>query len=175
MYLIKKTIKDKLEYYAYYDFLTNCLNKRAFDETITKEIELAKRYNRIFSMISLDLDHFKKINDTYGHDVGDTVLKKVTKVVRDHIRSTDIFGRVGGEEFMIINFDNKLNEVKKFAEKIRLIVQEIHFKEKFNVTVSIGVTKFRGIKDTKEAITKRADKALYKAKYAGRNRVIFDF
>ncbi|WP_457564773.1 transporter substrate-binding domain-containing diguanylate cyclase [Caminibacter sp.] len=142
------------------DELTGILNRRG----VIKE---AKKIAVDSSALFFDIDHFKKVNDTYGHDFGDYVLKELAKIISDNIRSADVFGRWGGEEFVLILRGTPYEKALKVAEKLRLIVANYDFKGK-RVTISIGVAPFRG--DLKEAITK-ADEALYVAKNSGRNQV----
>ena len=121
----------------------------------------------------LDIDHFKKINDTYGHLAGDFVLKEIAKIIKDSIRKSDICGRFGGEEFVIVLPNTKLSGAMKLAERIRETIQNHTFDfngKKINVTVSIGITSV-GVNDSYESLISRADEALYEAKEKGRNRI----
>ena len=134
------------------------------------EINKAKRYSKEFSLIMLDIDHFKTVNDTYGHDVGDYVLKATVNVIKRNIRKADIFARYGGEEFMIVQPETTIERAKVYAEKIRTIIEQNNFDKVKKITISIGVTMFNK-NDAIESITKRVDDALYRAKDNGRNRV----
>jgi diguanylate cyclase (GGDEF)-like protein len=118
----------------------------------------------------LDIDHFKTVNDTYGHDVGDYVLKATVNVIKRNIRKADIFARYGGEEFMIVQPETTIERAKVYAEKIRTIIEQNNFDKVKKITISIGVTMFNK-NDAIESITKRVDDALYRAKDNGRNRV----
>ena len=120
------------------------------------------------SLIIFDVDYFKKFNDTHGHLVGDTILRKIAKVVNDNVRSSDIFGRYGGEEFLIISPNTKLEEARVLAEHARKVVEESTLGE---VTISLGVTQIKSEFDIDNAL-KRADDPMYKAKDEGRNRVM---
>ncbi len=142
------------------DELTGILNRRG----IIKE---AKKVSVNSTLLFFDIDHFKKINDTYGHEFGDFVLKEISKLIYDNIRNSDIFGRWGGEEFVLILRGTRYNYGMKVAEKIRKVVENYDFKG-VKVTISIGVAPFNG--DLQSAIEK-ADKALYEAKESGRNQV----
>ncbi|WP_457563632.1 transporter substrate-binding domain-containing diguanylate cyclase [Caminibacter pacificus] len=142
------------------DELTGILNRRG----IIKE---AKKISVESTLLFFDIDHFKKINDTYGHDFGDYVLKELTKLITQNIRNSDVFGRWGGEEFVLILRGTKYPDGLKVAEKIRKIIENHDFKG-VKVTISIGVAPFRG--DLQKAVEK-ADEALYKAKNGGRNQV----
>ncbi|MBU0720633.1 diguanylate cyclase [bacterium] len=161
---------EKLENRANYDTLTNIYNRNRFNFFLNKEIENASRYGAIFSLIMFDIDHFKSINDTYGHDVGDIILKELTKLVAEHTRSVDIFARWGGEEFMIIS-RTEIFHCEDFAEKIRKVIDENTFSHVKHVTCSFGVTQYRH-EDTVDSIAKRCDENLYSAKENGRNRVV---
>ena len=164
--------EDKLERLATIDRLTSIYNRYKMDLSLDEQIKIAKRYDRVFSIIFFDIDNFKKINDFYGHRVGDIVLSELSRVVRKEIRDCDIFGRWGGEEFLIILPETSLAEAVKTAEKLRVRIEEHHFKIVDNLTCSFGVTVVRRI-DTAESIVIRADEMMYKAKQNGRNRVEF--
>ncbi len=142
------------------DELTKILNRRGL-------IKEAKKISVESSLLFFDIDHFKKINDTYGHDFGDCVLKELTGLISKNIRNSDVFGRWGGEEFILILRGTPYNEAMKVAEKLRVAVENYDFDGK-KVTISIGISPFRG--DFKEAVIK-ADEALYEAKNSGRNQV----
>jgi diguanylate cyclase (GGDEF)-like protein len=170
---LSKFMED-IEKKAIYDGLTNCYNKRETEEFIKKFLFNYLRYkNDFFTVMILDLDYFKKINDTYGHLAGDYVLKEVAKIIKSLIRKSDICGRFGGEEFVILLPNTKLSGAMKLAERIRKAIEEYDFDfngKKINVTVSIGITSV-GINDSYESLIDRADEALYEAKQKGRNRV----
>ncbi|MDH5517375.1 MAG: GGDEF domain-containing protein [Gammaproteobacteria bacterium] len=164
----------ELEVLATIDGLTGVVNKRMFSEMAEKYIETASRKNNPLSFLYLDLDHFKKINDEYGHHVGDTILIKFADVVRECLRKSDLLGRVGGEEFAVILFDADLNAAKLVAEKIRAAVEISGYQyenQRVQITTSIGMTKMASVTDTLESMQQRADQALYKAKASGRNRI----
>ena len=118
-----------------------------------------------------DIDHFKKINDNYGHDIGDEILIELTDLVRKSIRNIDILARWGGEEFMIITPNTDINSTKLLAERLRKEISEKDFYKVDKLTCSFGVTSFKE-KDDIDSIIKRVDKALYKAKNGGRNMVV---
>jgi len=151
------------------DALTSIYNRKKFIESLQLEIKKAKRFNETFSIIVIDIDHFKKVNDTYGHLTGDKVLIEVSKLISQNIRDIDLFARWGGEEFCILV--NKLNaqESKQIAEKLRVKIEETTIKN-LNITCSFGVTNFEE-NDNNESIFAKADEALYRAKEEGRNRV----
>ena len=138
---------------------------------LNEEILKAKRYNTPLSIIYFDIDHFKQINDTYGHKKGDFILKEVSKIILQNIRKTDIFGRWGGEEFIIILPFTDLENALILAEKLRKKIEEHDF-DGINITISFGVTELK-IDDNADTLINRADEALYKAKNKGRNRVCY--
>jgi len=156
------------------DGLTQIYNKRYFLETLEREISRAQRYHRDLSLIMFDIDHFKKVNDTFGHLAGDAVLKQLASVLKSRIRREDIMARYGGEEFAVILPEIGSVNAMTFAEKVRRIVEKTTFKfedHQIPVTVSIGVAAVGpGIQTPLEFI-KLADDKLYQAKIEGRNRV----
>ena len=157
------------------DFLTKLYNRRALDEHMTlKEAEF-KRYGHNFSIVFFDLDKFKDVNDTYGHDAGDAVLSAFAKILKAEAREVDIIGRYGGEEFMAILSETDTKGGVVFAEKVRSHVEKAKFmykKERIDITVSSGVSE--RIKHTSaETVINSADEYLYKAKDDGRNRVAY--
>ncbi len=157
------------------DPLTSCYNRRFLEEYIVKYEHLAKRQGNTVGIFMLDIDHFKMVNDTYGHQAGDTILKKFASVVRDSIRASDLVFRYGGEEFVVLLPEIKSGAGVNVAEKIRANVESTHIKVDngviVHITVSIGVAEFpQDARSLKEAI-RFADIALYKAKKSGRNKV----
>lgn len=156
------------------DGLTQISNKRFFMETLEREMARAHRYQRALSLAMFDLDHFKNINDTYGHLAGDYVLKQLASVVKQKIRREDLFARYGGEEFAIILPEISLATALTFSEKIRQLVEQQQFRfenTSIDVTISMGVaTADERVKEM-EALIKLADENLYAAKAGGRNRV----
>lgn len=174
-YLIDITEQKEAESYlmelAVKDHLTKIYNRRYITERLEADIELCKRTNRKFSLIMFDIDHFKNINDTYGHNIGDNVLVKLTDIVKRRIRKIDIFARWGGEEFMIILPESRLENARLLAENLRKLIEETDILRDRTVTCSFGVTEYyEG--DTVDFIVKRADDCLYKAKFLGRNTVV---
>jgi len=164
-YEIIKIIKN-----SRYDALTKAMNKDFFNEIVGSKIVESKLYKHPLSIIMFDIDFFKKINDTYGHLVGDKVLSEVGNVVKKNTRKSEIFARVGGEEFAILLSDTSLDGAILVAEKLRVAIQNNRFAPVKEVTCSFGVTLLKD-NDTIESFVKRADTALYKAKQNGRNRV----
>ena len=162
--------KKDFEQKAFTDKLTNIYNRAYFEVEMDKEFSSFKRENRPLSLIILDIDKFKDFNDNYGHQIGDEVLKELAKAISQNIRTTDIFARWGGEEFVIILPATALESAKKVAEHLRVTVEQHSFKDDLNVTCSFGVSEC-GEDDTKESFLKKVDEALYRAKRNGRNRV----
>jgi len=167
----RKTMEKKLEYVAQTDALTGLYNRLRFDNILQHEIAFGKRQNAPLSIIYMDIDFFKQINDTCGHDIGDIILKEIAFITRDVLRASDYPFRWGGEEFIILCPSTTLNEIKILAERLRERIEENNFSVYKNVTVSIGVTQYHDGESVDEMI-KRADQALYQAKESGRNRVI---
>ncbi|MFY9226788.1 MAG: GGDEF domain-containing protein [Blastocatellia bacterium] len=165
---------DKLYQQATRDPLTGLSNRNYFRNELKKFVSLSARYNRALSIIMLDIDFFKKINDTYGHDVGDNVLKNVAEILMRHVRTHDVAARFGGEEFVMLLPETSLGGAVVVAERIRTAVENVDFNSagcRHNVTISIGVAEYLGDGTDVEEVIKKADEALYKAKSSGRNRV----
>ncbi len=154
---------------AHTDQLTGIANRRQLYSEIHKETEEASRYERPLAMILFDLNHFKRVNDTYGHDRGDVVLREVVRVIEPLLRKTDRLGRWGGEEFMILAPESDITQAGWLAERIRASIAEHEYGFTPGVTVSLGLAQYK-TGETPEALITRADEALYKAKTLGRNR-----
>jgi len=154
------------------DQLTGLYNRRKFLDMLHNEIKRVQRYNRPFAIIMLDIDHFKSVNDTYGHDVGDFVLRELSHIVRNTLRSSDTFARWGGEEFMILLPEITAEGASILAEKLRGIIETHDFSPVRQLTSSFGV-----VNCTDEShcdvqyLTKSVDEALYQSKETGRNKV----
>jgi diguanylate cyclase (GGDEF)-like protein/PAS domain S-box-containing protein len=167
----RKNLESELKTLAVTDTLTQVFNRTKYYEIMQREIERTKRYNHPLSIIMFDIDHFKKVNDIYGHTVGDYVLRTLTQIVKENLRETDYLVRWGGEEFIIIAPDTDLKKAKILAERNRNASEKYKYDHAGTITVSFGVTQF--IKDDNEdTVIKRVDDDLYKAKRKGRNRVI---
>lgn len=136
------------------------------------EINRVQRYQTALSLIILDIDYFKSVNDTFGHQVGDSVLIEMSNILQENLRNTDLLGRWGGEEFLIICPHTDINGTKELAEHLRLKIEKYDFKVIGHKTSSFGVTSFKA-GDTIESLLKRADDNLYKAKENGRNQVVY--
>ncbi|MDF1875858.1 GGDEF domain-containing protein, partial [Sulfurimonas sp. SAG-AH-194-I05] len=155
------------------DYLTNILNRRAFFEIADKMSQLAFRSKKTFSILILDIDFFKKVNDTYGHLVGDDILKHLVQNVLSEIRESDVFARFGGEEFIAFLSDTDEKGAFALAEKIRISIEATPYVDDtlcIPITVSIGASEQRDEK-VLASLIKRADEALYRAKDNGRNKV----
>jgi diguanylate cyclase (GGDEF)-like protein/PAS domain S-box-containing protein len=166
----RKQLEYELEKMATTDKLTGAFTRTKFHEIIKREMERAKRYGHPLSMIMFDIDHFKAVNDTHGHAVGDYVLQTLTQIVRQNLREIDYPIRWGGEEFIIIVPDTEVESAQVLAERIRKAAERYQFDYAGVITVSFGVTRFRE-DDTEDSFIKRADDAMYLAKKKGRNRV----
>lgn len=152
------------------DFLTNVYNRRHLDLVLTQALEQAQRYQRPMALIIMDADRFKDVNDTHGHSAGDRVLSQLARLVQQNLRSTDTFGRWGGEEFLIIAPETELEPALQLAERLRDTLEHYLHPGIGSVTASFGVAVCMP-GDTSELLIKRADDALYQAKLNGRNRV----
>ena len=152
------------------DKLTGLYNRTKVDEVLAEQEQIYDRYATDCGLILLDIDHFKKVNDTYGHSIGDRVLAEFSQVLKKHIRTTDIVGRWGGEEFLIIAANTNIKDCTLLAEKLLLLLRKKDFKEVGSVTASFGVSSFAEGISSKETLA-LADHAMYKAKDNGRNRV----
>lgn len=162
---------ELLEQLAYIDALTGLPNRRRMDIQAHAQIELAKRYATPFCVALLDIDRFKHVNDTLGHMAGDLALARVASVARSALRTTDVIGRWGGEEFLLLMPQTGIEEGQAAVERIRLAIEERAGDERLPITVSCGVTSYAG-GDTTISLIQRADLALYRAKAAGRNQVV---
>jgi len=152
--------------------LTGILNRARCEELLEAEISRSKRYRTDpFSVILFDIDHFKRINDTFGHATGDEVLKKIADITRKAIRACDFFARWGGEEFFVLLPHTHYDGALLAAEKLRMAQESTLFPGPERVTSSYGVAQFNGQEETLASLVKRADDALYNAKGKGRNKV----
>ncbi|WP_419773674.1 GGDEF domain-containing protein [Halarcobacter sp.] len=155
--------KNEYKYFAYHDHLTKIYNRQRFDELFLKEVENKRRYEDHLSILLLDIDHFKKVNDTYGHYIGDLTLIALTKLISKDLRINDIFARWGGEEFIILLPRTDIDAAYTKAQEIRTMVESHVNKELPSITVSIGVTEMNN-SDTTKTCLQRVDKALYLSK-----------
>ncbi len=165
-----KTLNERLEVSALTDSLTGISNRLHFDRMLGVAISEVRRYGGALSLIMLDLDHFKQVNDNHGHSVGDQVLQDFTRVAQTELRATDLLARWGGEEFVVAALQTDLEAALRLAERLRAAIQAHSFPVIGTLTVSLGVAEYRG-GDTALTLLERADVALYQAKALGRNRV----
>lgn len=178
----KRTLRDKeielkailaqADEVSHTDALTYLPNRRHVINYLQKEVHRAKRYKTSLSLSMMDIDHFKKINDTYGHAVGDQVLLQLANMLHDGIRESDMVGRYGGEEFLIILPNTKLQKAAELAARLCRSIREaeIDIGVKTHLTVSMGVAEYRHTQENWQEFLNRADAALYAAKNAGRDR-----
>ena len=165
-----KEKNDELEVLYITDRLTGLFNRHKLDSVVSDELNRAKRYNHTFGIILIDIDYFKSVNDTFGHQVGDTVLVEIANILKANTRNTDTVGRWGGEEFLIVVPQTDELKIKKIAEALRRAIESHTFTTVGKKTASFGVTVFQK-NDTIELMLNRADEALYKVKSSGRNQV----
>lgn len=171
---LKKIQKD-LESLVSQDHLTLAYNRRHFYKLAEVEIERCIRYQTLFSIVLVDIDHFKSVNDTYGHKAGDEALIHFTRILQQNLRKSEIFARFGGEEFVMLLPESDLNQAHLTAERIRKIIESTPLNiESFEIkiTASFGVSTFKNRQDTLDSLIQKSDKALYMAKKGGRNRVV---
>jgi len=173
----RKHLEDKLHYLAMMDGLTGLFNRRHFLELAEKEARRTARYNQKLGFLMIDIDHFKRINDTFGHATGDRALQEFSKVLEHAVREADFVARYGGEEFVVALPETTLPGSGVLAERIRAAVEKIEVKTDdgkiARFTASIGGTHLLSEGDTAEQALSRADKALYEAKKNGRNQAVF--
>lgn len=171
--LNKKLSEDNENLYniATKDPLTGLLNRRALNQIIEQEMHRHFRYNSPVSMMIIDIDFFKHINDTYGHDVGDKVLVELADLINTYSRGSDTVSRWGGEEFLVLATHTSLEGAKIAGEKLKNVVENHNFPDDIHITISIGISTYN-INESFDTWFKRSDQALYKAKTTGRNRVI---
>lgn len=172
----QRQMEEELRYLACHDSLTGLYSRNEMNLKINDEIHRAARYKHTLSIFMLDIDFFKDVNDTYGHDVGDAVLKSVAKEIKNSIRTTDYASRYGGEEFIIILPETVTIKAKELAERLRGKIADFHFTtnndKDIKLTVSIGIASFPYHAKTTQTLLKAADIAMYAAKEAGRNQVM---
>lgn len=159
------------------DSLTGIYNRTTFEELFKVELQRYQRYKDPFSLILFDIDYFKNVNDIYGHEAGDRVLKGITKSISNILRKTDVFARYGGEEFVILLLKSDITNSLRVAEKLRVTIQDTEFSyedKKVPITVSVGITEVNSSDEEFITIFNRVDSYMYKAKKEGRNKVISD-
>ena len=172
----RANVYSKVLQYATLDALTNLNNRRQFEVRLKQEIATTKRQKNSLCAMMIDIDFFKKVNDTYGHSSGDAVLRTVAEIIKEHLRESDIPSRYGGEEFAVLLPYTHIEEAKIVGERLRKAVEAASIpidKKNINVTISMGLAEFNP-EETGEELFKRADRALYEAKESGRNKVCVD-
>lgn len=176
--MLKHTVNElklalgQMEQLAKTDGLTGLLNRRSLFEAAEQEFLRAQRYSRPLSILMLDIDHFKRINDTYGHQIGDRVIQQVADVLKAALRQVDITGRYGGEEFVVVLPETDLHQSIEVAERLRYLIDSLSTSTvlgELRITASVGVAVRRDQVRSIEEMLNQADKALYQAKTAGRN------
>lgn len=153
------------------DGLTGVANRRCFSESFTREFERARRYEQPLSLVVIDLDFLKKINDTWGHQVGDEAIKGIGRVLKQSIRAIDLAARYGGEEFCLLLPNTELNMAEQFAERIRRLINDVEVEGHGKISASLGVATYPAHADDPDTLFLHADEALYLAKQSGRNQV----
>lgn len=162
--------KKELEYITEHDLLTDIKNRRTYEKELEKHIHLSKRYEENhFGLIMFDIDHFKEINDNYGHQIGDKILKTLCTNISTHLRENDTFARWGGEEFVILCPYTNIEQLEHIAKNLQKVIKNIDFSPVPNLTISLGLTVYKK-DDSEVSIQKRVDSVLYKAKRNGRNQ-----
>ncbi len=171
----QKNLEENLRQLSITDPLTRLANRRHFMIESERLITSSMRHGRPFSILMYDLDHFKRVNDTYGHSVGDDVLVQISELVQGRVRACDLVARIGGEEFIVLLPDTDLTDAKTLAEELRQHIENIDFEvngEQFKVTVTFGVTTYNVTDRSPDDLLKRVDKLLYEGKQSGRNKVV---
>jgi len=166
----RKSAEAALQKLATTDPLTGISNRRKFNETLAVEIERSERHGIPLALILMDIDHFKNVNDTYGHPTGDSVLAEFARIIEANIRINDEFARWGGEEFILLSPHIEVEKVLQFGNKLRNEIEKFKFTDVGKVTCSMGATSYH-FGETIQELVARVDSALYKAKQNGRNRV----
>ena len=172
---VRKQMEAELVRLSNHDALTGLYNRRVLDERLAKDIQRANRYKHSLSLFMIDIDHFKSVNDSYGHATGDLIIKGVSRIIEGSIREIDYSSRYGGEEFVVVLPETSLTDAEELAERLCSTVEEKSFEIKdgsnLSVTISIGVSGFIEESKSSEHLINQADSALYEAKDFGRNCV----
>ncbi|HEX5710512.1 MAG TPA: diguanylate cyclase [Sulfuricurvum sp.] len=167
------SFEHELEKAAATDPLTGAANRLQCDKWLKSATEQARIFNTPIALILFDIDDFKKVNDTFGHNAGDNVLIQIAKIVHTMVRNSDVFARWGGEEFIILQIDTPFEGTISFAERLRKEIESSMFKDIGPITISLGVAKYDGTESI-ESFIKKADDAMYEAKEQGKNKVVVD-
>jgi diguanylate cyclase len=166
----RRALTERLHRLATYDGLTGCLNYQSFQATLINEAERTERYGRPLSVVIADLDGFKAINDMHGHAAGDTALVSIASAVRAGLRSADLVGRIGGDEFAILLPETPTVDARQLVERLQLAIEGVATPEQ--LTLSFGLSTWHGPEDSPSELLRRADTALYEAKQHGRDRLM---
>jgi diguanylate cyclase (GGDEF)-like protein len=166
-----KSYLDSCEEAAFTDHLTGLANRRRFERQLEREVERTRRSGRPFCLLMLDIDNFKLVNDTHGHETGDEVLRQLSKVLQEETRGIDLSARVGGEEFAVILTETELENGLEVSERLRAAVEKAEMPEQQRITASFGLAEFPRSANTAAELFTAADTAMYEAKGQGRNRV----
>jgi diguanylate cyclase (GGDEF)-like protein len=172
VYLIKNYNK-KLEHLADYDMLTSLNNRRSFKSKLSRQISIHQRNKNSLSLVFIDIDDFKTINDNFGHEVGDKVLIRISNILKSSVRKSDLVARWGGEEFIIVFINSSLEDSIVSIEKIKGLIQSDYLLTELagsDITASFGVTQLKE-KDSIDSIINRADQAMYRSKRTGKNKI----
>jgi diguanylate cyclase (GGDEF)-like protein len=173
---IEQKLKEHAELQAQTDYLTGLFNRRSFVESAERELMRAIRFQRPLTMLMIDIDHFKAINDTWGHGVGDIVLKNVSQLMQETLRNVDIFGRTGGEEFAAVLVETDGPDALDVAKRLCTVVADAVIAPpgagRIQITVSIGISQLKERRVSFNSLMDEADQAMYEAKEAGRNRFV---
>lgn len=172
----RRRMEDELRHLATTDPLTGASNRRHFIEQASAELKRSKRYGSPMAVAMFDIDHFKRINDNYGHSIGDEVLKRLVACCQQELRSSDIFGRIGGEEFAAVLVESSQEAAEQTCQRLCQEIAKLKIRaggEQVSITASIGLTMYSATDISIDPLLKRADDALYKAKNAGRNQVVY--
>jgi len=171
-----RAAQAELRRLASIDELTGVANRRWFTAMASRELERCRRFNHQLALLMIDVDHFKRVNDTRGHAVGDDVLKAFTRVLEGNLRSVDLLGRLGGEEFAVVLPESDQKAAGHTAERLRAAVEALAFPFEdgttLKITTSVGIAILASVGETLDSLLARADTALYTAKREGRNRVV---
>lgn len=166
-----KSYLDSCEEAAFTDHLTGLANRRRFERQLEREVERTRRYGRPFCLLMLDIDHFKLVNDTHGHEAGDEVLRHLAKVLQEGTRGIDLAARVGGEEFAVLLTETERQSGIEVTERLRAAVELMQVPDLPKITASFGLAEFPSSANTAPELLAAADAAMYEAKSQGRNRV----
>lgn len=168
-----QSANSQLQQLSRTDRLTGLFNRGYWEECLSQEFARHQRYRNTSALVMFDIDHFKKVNDTHGHQAGDAVIRLVAELTQQHVRNTDIAGRYGGEEFVVLLPDTDMKGALSFAERLRKSVassEVVHGQQSISFTISLGIAVLAGDCASHSELIERADHALYQSKEAGRNR-----